>query len=108
MSMIPTCTTATHDLMRAHVSLFEASTMNRKEWDGVVLGECRNCGSTLGLPICFLCPKPCSARDANPWGDGVAHFACISKLALSTAETRFVIVVGGGKAREFVRGGDSS
>lgn len=103
------CTTATHDLMRANVALFKACTRNHQEWAGLLTAECRNCDSTLALPFCFLCRKPCPATDALEWNpDGsIAHFGCVARVMVASTGTRFVIVVGKKSAREFVSGGQS-
>lgn len=103
------CTTAYHDALRANAHEFDDATHGPSwELDGYLFKNCVECESTLGIPVCRLCGVGCDADDRLPWGERddverVAHFACVSRRMLERGRTKFVIVHGGGKAREFVR-----
>lgn len=101
----PVCTLATHDALKADVALFEESTTGRQTWAGLLTGQCSSCSSTLALHVCMLCMQPCASTDSIPWSgeDDVVHFGCLAERMLATGRTKFVVVVGGGQAREFAR-----
>lgn len=102
------CTHEEHDLIRSEVHYFMAETEGHQKWAGVLSGQCRLCSSTLALELCLVCSEPCPTSDALPWGnpadERVGHFSCIAQTLLAgRRHGRFVILVGGGQAREFVR-----
>lgn len=100
------CTAATHEDLKADVDVFLAHTKGHQPWAGLLTAECRACESTLALYLCVICTKPCPSEDCLPIPhreDEHGHFACVAQKALATGQTKFVIVVGGGKAREFAR-----
>lgn len=102
------CTYETHAAMRADVDRFQRETEGGFVWAGnLLMANCRSCSSTLCLYTCVLCTAPCSSEDCLPWGkgdtDAHAHFACVAKAMLAKHRTKFVILVGGKQAREFVR-----
>lgn len=105
VSRAPLCTPATHGAIKTAVNVFEQCTRNRMKWEGLLTGQCyvEGCGTTLALELCLLCDDPMPTGDMLPFGDGHSHFSCLARRALARGKTRFVILVGGGKAAEFRR-----
>lgn len=102
------CSPAEHDAIKERVEYFLLETRNHQKWGGVLTGECALCDSTLALDCCTICREPCPTTDALPWGppadETVAHFECAAAVMVSGKRVgKFVIFVGGGKAREFIR-----
>lgn len=102
------CTQEMHDKLRANWHEFDEGTKGPAfEQYGSLFKLCVDCDSCIGIPMCQLCGVGCDADDQLPWGaphlERVAHFGCVASRMLESGNTKFVIVAGGGKAREFVR-----
>ncbi len=57
---------------------------------------------------CVICGEACATTDALPFGppadETVAHFECVARLLVAGKRVgKFVVLVGGGRAREFTR-----
>lgn len=95
------CAPGSHDIIKADVDLFKASTTGGQSWAGIYTAECRECHSTLALRLCLMCDEPCDTRDELPWGkpedERVCHFGCAAKVVLARNRGRkFVVLVGRG------------
>lgn len=102
------CGHGEHDAIRSRVEYFRLETRDHQKWNGMVTGQCVECGSTLALQCCALCGEACPTTDALPWGppadEDVAHFECAARVLVEGKRIgKFVIIVGGGKARELRR-----
>ncbi len=102
------CIQAEHLAIKERVEFFMLETTGHQRWAGLLTGQCKECQSTLALQLCLVCSEPCASVDALPWGnpedERVGHFACIARTMLEGRKVgKFVILVGKGTAREFVR-----
>lgn len=103
-----TCTHESHDVMRRSWAAFDDGTAGRTfEVEGVLYKNCISCHSTIGIPCCALCGMGCDAEDRLPWrsragAELVAHFGCVTRRMLAKGAAKFVILAGGGAARDLV------
>lgn len=107
MSACGGCSAEEHDLLRGDVSYFLNETTNHVKWNGLLLGTCSMCASTLALACCCLCTEPTPSGDSVPWGDPTedrrAHAICATRAALKfeqeaeKTDVPFLRVLSGGR-----------
>ncbi len=108
MSASVGCSRQEHDAIKTRVEYFLLETVNHRTWESehLLVGECRLCSSSLTLALCRLCNEAMPSDDMLPWGqeeDHFCHVECAMRAMMPEAKTKFVILVGGGKAVEFTR-----
>lgn len=99
-----------HATLRATFAAWDEGTTPRGRAEGLVYALCVHCRSCLVLPECEACGVVCTDDDRLPLlkrdgsGDVEAwHVRCLTQRMRERGRVKFMVAVGGGKAREFAR-----